>query len=151
MRELAQQLNESKRDAESFAEVIRVYGQIVPKEGEVKNLIQPHRRFIKEVRFLHPKQDPVDFFNHFSTLLQGSLIYFNDDGKEEALYLFMFNDVLLITQAETVLHYRVLIYVNFSSVTNVLTMQDSDYVKNSFLIDTPKKSMLMFAESAEER
>ena len=74
---IARDLNERMKDAEVFMEVLRINGQLNPP---YKELIQPHRRFVRE----------------------GPILYRTSErSKPKPMWIILFNDVLLVTQPPT--------------------------------------------------
>ncbi len=71
---IARDLNERMKDSEVFMEVLRINSQLSPP---YKELVQPHRRFIRE----------------------GPIMYRSSErSKPKPMWIILFNDILLITQ-----------------------------------------------------
>eukprot|EP01101_Sappina_pedata_P001280 TRINITY_DN1137_c0_g1_i2.p2 TRINITY_DN1137_c0_g1~~TRINITY_DN1137_c0_g1_i2.p2 ORF type:complete len:271 (+),score=110.19 TRINITY_DN1137_c0_g1_i2:871-1683(+) len=81
IKEMAAEINNRKRDSESANEVLRVHTSLLPNSQKELNLVEPHRRFI----------------------FQGELFKLagKDISKRKPLFLFLFNDLILITKEKT--------------------------------------------------
>lgn len=75
MREVASEINEARREAEYFQELLKVYKRLSPKPPD---LLEPHRKILAE----------------------GDIFHIKSKKKTSRRYLFLFNDVLLITRSE---------------------------------------------------
>eukprot|EP00019_Armaparvus_languidus_P010617 CAMPEP_0168586630 /NCGR_PEP_ID=MMETSP0420-20121227/4396_1 /TAXON_ID=498008 /ORGANISM="Pessonella sp." /LENGTH=204 /DNA_ID=CAMNT_0008621753 /DNA_START=749 /DNA_END=1360 /DNA_ORIENTATION=- len=132
MRKIADELNEAKREAESFAEVVRVYNSIDRRDRlAISDLIAPHRRFVRE----------------------GELKYrATPTSDDEPHYLFLFNDLLLIARpALRAAQYPLVLMLDLTKVSDVVAPQDSDFVRHCMLIDTPRRSLMLLADSDDAR
>jgi hypothetical protein len=82
-KELASVLNAKKKQLESYHELLKIYNLLEPR---VTDLIQPHRKKIKEGEVLLCKSPK--------------------DGKQlKPRYLYLFNDILLVTKQEDGIHW----------------------------------------------
>ena len=63
----------------------------------------------------------------------------------------MFNDLLLVTEPKRSNGYQVVILLDLSHVTAVRALEDSDVVQNCFLLDTPRRALMLLADSAAQR
>jgi hypothetical protein len=131
MQAIASELNEAKREAESFAEVVRVYNSIAPRDrGAIQDLIAPTRRYLKE----------------------GRVYYRRDElAANDPHYLFLFNDLLLIALPPVRGLYSVVLLLDLANVTAVQALTDSESVLNCFILDTPQRAIMLLAESAADR
>jgi hypothetical protein len=131
MQAIASDLNEAKREAESFAEVVRVYNSIAPRDrGAIQDLIAPTRRYLKE----------------------GRVYYRRDElAANDPHYLFLFNDLLLIALPPVRGLYSVVLLLDLANVTAVQALTDSESVLNCFILDTPQRAIMLLAESAADR
>lgn len=76
MQAVASELNEAKRQAESFADVLRVFNSIAPRDREsIQDLIAPHRRFVREGA-VHYRKDE----------LSRNEPHVSDDGDQRMYY-----------------------------------------------------------------
>lgn len=129
---ITNQLNEAKREAEAFAEVVRIFNSIAPRDREgVQELIAPSRRFVKEGRVFYRRDETAT--------------------NDAAHYLFLFNDLLLVTVPSTRGFHAVAIVLTLATVTSVVPLLDSDTVQHCFILDTPNRTIMLLAESAADR
>lgn len=131
MQAIASELNEAKREAESFAEVVRVYNSIAPRDrASVQDLIAPSRRFVKEGRVFYRR---------------------DETSANDPHYLFLFNDLLLIALPPSRGLYSVVMQLDLANVTAVQPLLDSEMVVNCFILDTPLRAIMLLAETAADR
>jgi hypothetical protein len=129
---ITNQLNEAKREAEAFAEVVRIFNSIAPRDREgVQELIAPSRRFVKEGRVFYRRDESAT--------------------NDAAHYLFLFNDLLLVTVPSARGFHSVAIALTLANVTSVVPLLDSDTVQHCFILDTPNRTIMLLAESAADR
>lgn len=83
---------------------------------------------------------------------EGAVRYKRDEQSiDEPHYLFLFNDLLLIARpAQRGVHPLVLM-LDLINVTSVVPLLESDFVHNAFIVDTPRRSLMLLADSAAER
>ena len=75
----------------------------------------------------------------------------DDKSADEPHYLFLFNDLLLIARPALRGAYPLVVLLDLVNVTSVVALQDSDFVHNAFMVDTPRRSLMLLADTAAER
>jgi len=122
MKDVATEINEKKRDAETFSVMMDIYNRF---DGEVKDLCAAHRKFVKEGQL---KEEGAYFL------------------------WFLFNDILLKTRERDKRKVRLLAHITLKTASIVDLVDDkAKSIKNSFQIVTPKKTMTVKVKTPEEK
>lgn len=146
LRDIADLINESKRDAENLPEVLRVYNAVEPR---ITNLVEPHRRFVME-----------------------GMVYEVKKKRLKQRYIFLFNDILLLTDRKIKKDKKGVVSApgSFSSrlVANIplgnanldtsnelkgwkFPAEATEMLPNAFILHASKSSYLFFAPTSQKK
>lgn len=125
--EIANRINDRQKDHDIFQAVIDIHHKLLPK---LPDLVEPHRRFIKE--------GPIIFAK-------------SRTARHKKRYVFLFNDLMLVTKYLKMENKYWLRYHITLANTKVKDLNSIGDDHHGFVLHTPSTSLLIFLSNKQEK